>query len=261
MAATYSETGLEQKQPGYTAASSSAPAWSHCKVLCLWNPFYQPSNGNFWTLLGKIPLAKYYCFEIEENSQKSKQKLKAPAEKTPLVSPQSLTSQHLTFLFLKPTSVMVLGPFKPTSSNSTTDLDFTTWLHFSKHRARVLWEGFTSASIHFQVLQPWTAENPNKSGWLRNSARPPTRPGPPATDEFCELSNRAGPICLPAGSELHGPCPCHILSCARDRRHGSVISGKIMKLYEHPTKQKPDMVHPERWRDAHKYYAQLGIQL
>lgn len=71
----------------------------------------------------KFHQQKYYCFETEEDRQTSKYKLKAPAQKTPLVSQQSLTSQDLTFLFLKRTSAMVLGPLKPTSSNSTTDLD------------------------------------------------------------------------------------------------------------------------------------------
>lgn len=43
-------------------------------------------------------------FEAEEDRQTSKYKLKALAHKTPLMSQHFLTSQHLTFLFLKSTS-------------------------------------------------------------------------------------------------------------------------------------------------------------
>lgn len=80
------------------------------------------TSEHFWA---KFHLQDTAGFEREEDRQISKYKLKALAEKTPLVSQKFSTSQHLTFLFLKCTSTMVLGPLKSTSSNSTTDLDFT----------------------------------------------------------------------------------------------------------------------------------------
>lgn len=263
ISAIYSETSLEQKWQVCTAASSSAPTWSHHKVLCFPIPF--PTSLQTVTsehLWAKFHLRDTTGFETEKDRQTSKCKLKALAQKTPLISQQFLTSQHLAFL--KYTSTIVLGLLTSTS-NSTTDLGFITWLQFSTHRVRILWEGFASASIRFQLLQPQTAGKQNGIAALTvvNLLHTQELPGYCCTMNFMiwqqmELGPTVCPLVL---NSMAWSTTCHAntISCHKPVTGSTALSFQ-RRLWSctHPAKQKPDMAHTERWKGRHKYQTQLG---